>query len=643
MPEIEIPARLHRAAAFDVRKDAEGEGDANRIAISFSSEEPVLRWFGWEVLGHKPGEANLAWVNSGRAPLLADHRNAIGAVLGVIESASIEGGKGRAVVRFADHPEAREAFAKVRAGVLGNISVGYSVERLERDGVVDGEDVFRAIRWTPREISLVAAPADTSVGVGRSAPAETVTIEIKEGDMPKDDETRAAAPAAPAPAPANPQPAAPTQRGDGDKGVEAMLADARKAERERCAEIDRIGAAFNIAADVRAKAKADGMTVDAFRGVVLDHLGDAGQERMNAASAIGLTEREAQRFSLVRLIHALASDRTDRHAIESARFEFEACEAAAATARGRTVRGALIPTDVLVRRDFMAPAGPRDGRRDLQVGDGGVGTGGQLVATDMSGSFIDALRARAFTIRAGATVLEGLVGNVAIPKLTGVATAHWVAESTPPAESTPSVGQVKMTAHTVAANVDFSRRLGLQASLSVEGLVRADLLSNITLAIDHCALNGSADVDAPDGIADDVNINVVDFATDAAPTWAEVVQCWGEVAGANAAMGQMAYALHPLMAAYLMSTPKVPGDSGMMMTEDNRLAGFPAEVTTQVPAPQLWFGDWSSLIIGFWSGLDIVVDPYSLSTAGVTRVTAFQDADFGIRHSKSFCKGVMVP
>jgi len=110
------------------------EADANRVTLSFSSEEPVLRVFGWEVLGHKPGEADLAWVNSGRAPLLADHHNSIGSVLGVIESASIVDGKGRAVARFGDHAEAQDALAKVRAGMLGNISVRYSVERYQRVG-----------------------------------------------------------------------------------------------------------------------------------------------------------------------------------------------------------------------------------------------------------------------------------------------------------------------------------------------------------------------------------------------------------------------------------------------------------------------------------------------------------------------------
>ncbi|MDC6408909.1 phage major capsid protein [Xylella fastidiosa subsp. multiplex] len=37
--------------------------------------------------------------------------------------------------------------------------------------------------------------------------------------------------------------------------------------------------------------------------------------------------------------------------------------------------------------------------------------------------------------------------------------------------------------------------------------------------------------------------------------------------------------------------------------------------------------------------LDITVDPYSLSTSGGTRIVVFQDVDFNIRRTESFCYG----
>ena len=116
--------------------------------------------------------------------------------------------------------------------------------------------------------------------------------------------------------------------------------------------------------------------------------------------------------------------------------------------------------------------------------------GGNLVATDlMADAFIDLLRNRSVVQRAGAQTMNGLVGNVAIPKQTGAATAYWVAESGAPTESQQTVGQVTMTPKTVGAYTDFSRRLILQSSLDVENMVRNDLAQVIALAIDKAALS----------------------------------------------------------------------------------------------------------------------------------------------------------
>lgn len=635
MTKLTIPARLHRAAAFDARAEDGEAGDT--VELSFSSEAPVSRWFGWEVLGHGPGEVALEWASSGRMPLLADHRNAIGAVLGVIESARLDGGRCIAVARFGQHPEARDALAKVRSGMLGNISVGYSVEKLARTGEKrEGEEVFRATRWTPREVSLVAAPADASVGVGRgdAAGPETVTLTIMEADMALKTDDKAA-PANHAP-PANPAPApaAPEARAHSGDDVRKMLEAERAGERERCGEIERIGAAHGIPKAVRERAVADGTDVATFRGLVLDHLGDDATRRMNAGSAIGLTEREARRFSFTRALHAMANPR-DPAAQEAARFEAEVSEATKAAGDAkRAWKGMAVPADVL-------EPGYVFGKRDQVVGT--PTAGGNLVATDLlTGSFIDVLRAMTILGSLGARQLTGLVGNVAIPKKTAGGSAYWVGEGSPPTESQMTIGQVPMTPHTVAAMTNFSRRLLLQSSLSVEALIRADLAEAIALKIDATALSGDADADAPDGIADDAGINVVDFAAAGAPTFAEVVDCWTQTAIDNAAMGALAYAMAPAMAGYLKTTPRVAGDATMIMGDGPQLVGYRAEMSTQVPAGELWFGNWSDLIMGFWSGLDLMADPYSLAATGSVRVTAFQDTDNGLRRAVSFCKGAAI-
>ena len=133
------------------------------LSFSFSSETPVARAFGDEVLSHAPGAADLTRLNDG-APLLWNHDP--GALLGVIETAQIINGKGRAVARWGNSTEARQRRADVEAGIIRNVSVGYVIHDMQQRG-----DQWIATRWEALEVSLVSVPADASVGIGRSYPA----------------------------------------------------------------------------------------------------------------------------------------------------------------------------------------------------------------------------------------------------------------------------------------------------------------------------------------------------------------------------------------------------------------------------------------------------------------------------------------
>jgi hypothetical protein len=48
------------------------------------------------------------------------------------------------------------------------------------------------------------------------------------------------------------------------------------------------------------------------------------------------------------------------------------------------------------------------------------------------------------------------------------------------------------------------------------------------------------------------------------------------------------------------------------------------------------FGNFADLIIGMWGGLDLMVDPYTGSTAGTVRVVTLQDVDIAVRRAESF-------
>jgi Phage capsid family len=58
--------------------------------------------------------------------------------------------------------------------------------------------------------------------------------------------------------------------------------------------------------------------------------------------------------------------------------------------------------------------------------------------------------------------------------------------------------------------------------------------------------------------------------------------------------------------------------------------------TSSGVASAILFGNFQDLIIGMWGSLDLMVDPYTGSTAGTVRVVTLQDVDVAIRNVESF-------
>ena len=147
--------------------------DERSIELSFSSEKPVTRWFGNEILSHDISAVDLTRLNEIGVLLFNHNKNS---VLGKVERAWIDEAekKGRAVVRFDEDEESERIFQKVKNETLRGVSVGYSVDAWEEVaiGKVSSNGRFIgpcdiATRWTPNEISIVSVPADENVGVGR--------------------------------------------------------------------------------------------------------------------------------------------------------------------------------------------------------------------------------------------------------------------------------------------------------------------------------------------------------------------------------------------------------------------------------------------------------------------------------------------
>lgn len=138
---------------------------ARTVEVSFSSEEPVDRYWGLEILDHASKSCDLARLKSA-GPVLMDHNRRD--QVGVVEKVWIEDKVGRAVLRFGKGARAQEIWTDILDGIRRNVSVSYSIDKVVLESEENGVSTYRIQRWCPEEISIVSVPADTSVGVGRA-------------------------------------------------------------------------------------------------------------------------------------------------------------------------------------------------------------------------------------------------------------------------------------------------------------------------------------------------------------------------------------------------------------------------------------------------------------------------------------------
>jgi len=590
--------------AFRTAQVREIDAENRTVELAFSSEAEVQRWWGLEILDHSPGAVVMDRLQDG-APLLVNHDD--DDQIGVVESVSIDADRrGRAVVRFGRSDRAEEIFRDVQDGIRKHVSVGYMIHDAKLTEERDGVDVWTITSWEPFEISLVPVPADISVGIGRSLEAlkpEPETLVRKPEMDPKDQNT---------PAPVD---AAAERR----KGTEV--------ERARVRSIVEMGEKFG-APELARDAVKDGLTVADFQQRLLEHVNGKIQrplsEQMRDAD-VGLTDKEARNFSFIRVIRALV-DPTDRRAQEAAAFEFEASRAAAAK-RGKDSDKFVIPTDVLTRALNTSTTGTASGD-----------TGGFGIATTlMAQSFIDILRNRATIMQLG-TVMGGLQGNIDIPKQVAAAQGYWVGEDADATESNLDLGQISLSPKTVAAFSEITRKLMVQSSLDVEALVRADLAKALALTMDKAGYYGTGSANQPLGIANQTGINAVDFAA-VQPTFAELVEMETQVALDNADVASMAYVGNAAFRGHAKTALKFTGIAGTIWEPGNTVNGYRTEVTNQIETGDVFMGNFADLLVAMWGGLELLVDPYSNSKKGRLRVVVFQDVDFALRRTQSFCLG----
>jgi HK97 family phage major capsid protein/HK97 family phage prohead protease len=625
------------------------------LELSFSSEVEVKRYGMVEILDHSNGAVDLSRLNNG-GPLLFNHD--LDKVIGVIERAYLDGtGKGRALVRFSKREDAEEVWQDIQDGILKNVSVGYRINEIKlKESRDDGSDVYLVTKWEPYEISIVSAPADPSVGVGRNMKPETNSQTRKTNLMNKEQmiswlaargiqvsadiadaelvrmvtEYKPATPAA--------DPTEIAARAQRSIQVGEDHSRGANEERNRVSAILAAGEQYSQR-DLAQKAVKEGKTLDAFRGELLDAVNHRNQQVRESNGNVGLSDQEARGFSFLKLFRALTAPAGEaKRYAEEAKFELEACAAAADKMTHRSVKGVLIPVDV------MTAALPGLGQRgtdivSIKTGSGYSGTGGNTVQTQLlASSFIDILRNRTTIMQLG-TELGGLVGNVDIPRQTTGASASWIGEDVDSTQEDIDFDLVSLRPKTVTNFMEVTRKMLMQSSLGMEALLRRQMAQGIAQQIDLKGYYGTGTSDTPTGIKATSGINSFYWATANTPLFTEFVRAETELASDNADVQSMAYVTNPVIRGYAKGARKIATstDSNTIWEPGNTINGYRTEITNQIATGDAFFGNFADLWIGLWGGLDITVDPYTNSKKGRIRIVGFQDIDFAVRRAASFC------
>lgn len=152
--------------SFVIERDAAIDEESRTVNLAFASDQAIDHWFGKLALTMTTKAMRSERLKNGAA-LLMDHNSRD--QVGVVENFTVKDGVARADVRFAADQRSLDVFNSVKDGIRRNVSVGFMVHEMHLESEKKGETpVYRSDDWEPYEISIVAIPADTSVGVGRT-------------------------------------------------------------------------------------------------------------------------------------------------------------------------------------------------------------------------------------------------------------------------------------------------------------------------------------------------------------------------------------------------------------------------------------------------------------------------------------------
>lgn len=305
--------------------------------------------------------------------------------------------------------------------------------------------------------------------------------------------------------------------------------------------------------------------------------------------------------------------------------------------------GVVLPTKVLRSQKAMEAE-----QRANQVA-GTNNVGGYLVETTNSGGVIEFLGEKLVLSQMGVMTLDNLTGNLNFPAGTTGLTTTWATETATSTETNETFGVVSYTPNRLAGWTNISKQLIAQGNPSISTYLSNEIKKAFARAWQAAAIHGnSANID---GITGTSGIGSVAGGTNgAAPTWANIIALYKELAIDNADEGSLYYLTNPYVVAKLQQTAKQSsGVEGNFIINDPRapLNGLGLKITNSVShtltkgttsgsCSAIIAGNFADLGLASWGGLEIFFDPYSQAKAGMTVMHVNGYVDSNVHRAVSF-------
>jgi HK97 family phage major capsid protein len=621
------------------------------ITLSLSSETPVRRDYGDEILLHGPENIDMSRATPNGLPLLVSH-NDLQLPIGRLKNLRLEDKRLLGDAYFSGRPEAQAVRQDVLDGIVTDTSVNYRILDYKVVKAPTASDVNQVFitRWCPREGSMVACGADHTVGAGRSDTADLeMELDLERSQPVLNAESQAGdgVPVLGAkpedgtcPTCKKDQPDCTCEKRDDDEERDDEERASYESDQETCPECNKPktececedSATAEDRSEKRAASELLHEELQALRTVALTM-----QFRSEAEiDAILATTQDLDAKRAILLKPQTVTFTKDNQMDPNQLFTLSLANAL----RGdfakvdETMKGSFTQTG---ERSFTADLFNTSGSRANEMT---TAAKGNNTIYEQNIGFLDLLRARAAVLKAGGRTRQGQ-GSLSYIRLKTATVATLRGENTGTTTNTfADFEKVNYIPKALTAKVYLTDELQKETLLDLQNVLRGDMIKQFALAIDSYSLNGAASpvitgiLSAASGIYSDVS-------TIALPTFTKVNNLKALVDAKSVDLESCAYLLTPSLLAVLETTQKFTNGS-VAICDGNKVNGYAAYSSSNVPVSTVnhtaAFGDFSNLEVCLQGATEFMIDITTRFDEGITILTARQYFDVGILQPSAFAK-----